>query len=76
MLLHFPLSKEDADDVKGTLRYMMSKVEITPQVKEIQGTSWFSGLMVQLAWPLPCVRLLRLASEAHFKNLLNSTEIF
>ncbi|GFY80233.1 GCR2-like 1 [Actinidia rufa] len=24
MLLHFPLSKEDADDVKGTLRYMMS----------------------------------------------------
>ncbi|KAE7998025.1 hypothetical protein FH972_002604 [Carpinus fangiana] len=24
VLLHFPLSKEDADDVKGTLRYMMS----------------------------------------------------
>ncbi|KAL0547197.1 hypothetical protein IC582_017125 [Cucumis melo] len=25
VLLHFPLSKEDADDVKGTLRYLMSK---------------------------------------------------
>ncbi|GFY94028.1 GCR2-like 1 [Actinidia rufa] len=24
VLLHFPLSKEDVDDVKGTLRYMMS----------------------------------------------------
>lgn len=24
VLLHFPLSKEDAEDVKGTLRYMMS----------------------------------------------------
>ncbi|KAF3970792.1 hypothetical protein CMV_005542 [Castanea mollissima] len=25
VLLHFPLSNEDAEDVKGTLRYMMSK---------------------------------------------------
>ncbi|XP_022136816.1 lanC-like protein GCL1 [Momordica charantia] len=25
VLLHFPLSKEDADDVKGTLKYLMSK---------------------------------------------------
>ncbi|KAF3439251.1 hypothetical protein FNV43_RR17527 [Rhamnella rubrinervis] len=25
VLLHFPLSKENAEDVKGTLRYMMSK---------------------------------------------------
>lgn len=58
MLLHFILSKEDADDVKGTLRYMMSKrfphsgnypsSEGNPRDKLVQWSHGATGMAVTL----------------------------
>ena len=55
-------------------------MEITLQVKETQGTSWCNGLMVQPAWPLPCVRhprLVKLKTIALCNHwIVTLTEIF
>ncbi|KAJ9177554.1 hypothetical protein P3X46_012761 [Hevea brasiliensis] len=58
VLLHFPLSKEDAEDVKGTLRYMMSKrflrsgnypsSEGNPRDKLVQWSHGATGMAITL----------------------------
>ncbi|PON33884.1 LanC-like protein [Parasponia andersonii] len=59
VLLHFPLSKEDAEDVKGTLRYMMSKrfphsgnypsSEGNPRDKLVQWSHGSTGMAITLS---------------------------
>lgn len=58
VLLHFPLTREDADDVKGTLRYLMSKrfphsgnypsSEGNPRDKLVQWSHGATGMAITL----------------------------
>ncbi|KAF2292971.1 hypothetical protein GH714_034413 [Hevea brasiliensis] len=58
VLLHFPLSKEDAEDVKGTLRYMMNNrflhsgnypsSEGNPRDKLVQWSHGATGMVITL----------------------------
>lgn len=59
VLLHFPLSEEDAEDVKGTLRYMMSNrfphsgnypsCEGNPRDKLVQWSHGAAGMAITLS---------------------------